>query len=74
MGYVGTRSGGKKLKGFYLSIFFVLGLSIVYSIFGVIAGATGSMMGVSFQNPIIVIVITTDVYIIIFNLHYYNKL
>ncbi len=59
MGYIGTRSGGKKLKGFYLSIFFVLGLSIVYSIFGVIAGATGSMMGVSFQNPIIVIVIAS---------------
>ncbi len=59
MGYVGTRSGGKKLKGFYLSIFFVLGLSIVYSILGVIAGATGSMMGVSFQNPIIVIIIAS---------------
>jgi len=45
--------------GFYLSIFFVLGLSIVYSILGVIAGATGSMMGVSFQNPIIVIIIAS---------------
>jgi len=57
MGYIGTKSGGRKLKGFYLSIFFVLGLATVYSILGVIAGATGSMMGVSFQNPVIVIVI-----------------
>jgi len=59
MGFIGTKSGGKKLKGFYLSIFFVLGLSTVYSILGVIAGATGSMMGITFQNPIIVVVIAT---------------
>lgn len=57
MGYIGTRSGKKKLKGLYLSVFFVLGLSIVYSVFGVIAATTGTMMGVSFQNPIVVIVI-----------------
>ncbi|MCP5048685.1 MAG: protein-disulfide reductase DsbD [bacterium] len=57
MGYVGTRSQGRKLKGLYLSIFFVLGLAIVYSIFGVIAATTGTMMGVSFQNPLVVIII-----------------
>ncbi|MCP4219476.1 MAG: thioredoxin fold domain-containing protein [bacterium] len=59
MGYIGTRSAGKKLKGFYLSIFFVLGLATVYSVFGVIAATTGTMMGVSFQNPIVVIVIAS---------------
>jgi thiol:disulfide interchange protein len=57
MGYIGTRSGGKKSKGFYLSIFFVLGLAVVYSILGVVAAMTGSMVGVSFQNPIVVIII-----------------
>ncbi|MCP5104537.1 MAG: protein-disulfide reductase DsbD, partial [bacterium] len=58
MGYIGTRSGKKKLKGFYLSIFFVLGLSFVYSVFGVIAATTGTMMGISFQNPLVVVVIS----------------
>ncbi len=57
MGYIGTRSGKKKLKGFYLSIFFVLGLAFVYSILGVAAAMTDSMIGVTFQNPIVVIVI-----------------
>jgi len=57
MGYIGTRSGNKKLKGLYLSLFFVLGLSLVYSVFGVIAASTGTMMGVSFQNPVVVVVI-----------------
>lgn len=57
MGYVGTRSGAKKLKGFYLSIFFVLGLAFVYSLFGVITAASGAMMGLSFQNPLVVVII-----------------
>lgn len=57
MGYIGARSGKKKLKGLYLSLFFVLGLALVYSILGVIAALTGTMMGVSFQNPVVVILI-----------------
>ncbi len=57
MGYIGTRASKKKLKGFYLSIFFVLGLAFVYSLLGVAAAATGSMVGVSFQEPIVVIII-----------------
>lgn len=59
MGYIGSRSGKKKIKGFYLSLFFVLGLSIVYAILGVIAATTGSLMGVSFQNPVVVLIIST---------------
>ncbi|MGD2090335.1 MAG: protein-disulfide reductase DsbD [Candidatus Aminicenantes bacterium] len=58
MGYIGTRSGKKKLKGFYLSIFFVLGLAVVYSILGVIAASTGTLLGASFQNPVVVMVIS----------------
>ncbi len=57
MGYVGGRSGGRKLKGFTLSLFFVLGLSLVYSLLGVIAAKTGSLIGISLQNPYVVIVI-----------------
>jgi thiol:disulfide interchange protein DsbD len=57
MGYVGARSGGRKLKGFLLSVFFVLGLSLVYSLLGVAAAKTGSLIGISFQNPLVVIVI-----------------
>ncbi len=54
MGYVGGRTGGKRWKGFTLSLLFILGLAIVYSLLGVVAAATGSMMGVSFQNPWVV--------------------
>ena len=58
MGYVGTRSGKSKWRGFYLSIFFVLGLALVYSILGLLAATTGTMMGISFQNPVVVSVIS----------------
>jgi len=51
MGYVGGRTGGNRWKGFSLSLLFILGLAVVYSLLGVVAAATGSMMGVSFQNP-----------------------
>jgi len=68
MGYVGTRTGGSKFKGFYLSVFFVLGLAIVYSIFGIIAAMTGSMLGISFQNPIVVFAIAAIFIIMGFSL------
>ncbi len=52
--YIGSKSRGKgKLSGFILSLFFVLGLAIVYASLGVIS----SMLGVSFgsltQKPIV---------------------
>lgn len=57
MGFVGGRSQGRRLKGFILSLFFVLGLALVYSLLGVIAAKTGSLIGVSFQNPLVVVAI-----------------
>lgn len=57
MGVVGSQSQGSKLRGFYLSIFFVLGLATVYSSLGVLAAASGSLIGATFQNPIVVVVI-----------------
>jgi len=54
MGFVGGRSQGRRLKGFVLSLFFVLGLSLVYSLLGLIAAQTGSLIGISFQNPAVV--------------------
>ncbi len=57
MGFVGGRSQGRKLKGLVLSLFFVLGLSLVYSLLGVVAAKTGSLIGISFQNPVVVVAI-----------------
>lgn len=53
IGFVGSGAEGNRFKGFILSIFFVLGLVVVYAILGVIAGATGALFGAFMQNPIV---------------------
>ena len=53
IGFVGSGAEGNRLKGFILSIFFVLGLVVVYAVLGVIAGATGALFGSFMQNPIV---------------------
>jgi thiol:disulfide interchange protein DsbD len=55
--FVAGSAEGNKLKGFILSIFFVLGLAVMYAILGVIAGATGALFGSFMQNPIVLGVI-----------------
>lgn len=44
--YMGARSGSKKRAGFFLSLFFVLGLSITYSLVGLLASFVGDKFGV----------------------------
>ncbi len=51
MGYIGSRSGGSKLRGFTLSLAFVLGLAIVYSTLGLLAASTGALFGSFTQTP-----------------------
>lgn len=52
--YIGGQSQGKgKASGFFLSLFFVLGLAIMYSSLGIIAALTGGVFGGLTQNPIV---------------------
>lgn len=50
VGFIGARATSK-LKGFSLSLFYVLGLAIVYSILGGIAALTGQFFGEIATNP-----------------------
>lgn len=51
-GYVGSRNlGGSKLKAFILSLSYVLGVAITYSLLGAFAAATGSFFGEISTNP-----------------------
>ena len=50
-GYIGIAAGGSKLKGFFLSLIYVTGLAIIYSLLGIIAVLTGNMFGRISSNP-----------------------
>jgi len=43
--FVGGKAQGSRCKGFVLSVFYVLGLAIVYSSLGAFAALTGKMFG-----------------------------
>src|SRR3989304_5425823 len=48
----GDQSAGRKpLTAFFLSLIYVLGISIVYSAMGVAAASTGSLFGTALQSP-----------------------
>ncbi len=54
--YIGGRAKGK-FHGFYLSLFFVLGIAIMYSTLGIFAASTGALFGNMLQNPIAISVV-----------------
>ena len=52
IGYIGARSIGSKTKGCILSLIYVLGIAITYSILGLIAALTGRLFGQIAAHPI----------------------
>ncbi|MGR3310130.1 MAG: protein-disulfide reductase DsbD family protein [Candidatus Brocadiales bacterium] len=51
---IGGQSGGVPLKGFLLSLVYVLGISIVYAVLGIIAASTGALFGSAMQSPYVI--------------------
>src|SRR5205823_692451 len=45
----GQREAGQ--KPFTLALFYVLGMALMYSVLGVVAGLTGNLFGSQLQNP-----------------------
>ncbi len=57
IGFVAGRSRGR-LSGFILSLFFVLGIAIVYSTLGLVAALSGGVFGTALQSTPTLIVIS----------------
>jgi len=55
---IGAQAEGGKLKGFILSLFYVLGLAVTFTSLGVIAAKTGTLFGSLAQHPAALIVIS----------------
>jgi len=51
VGFIGAKGAPTRLRGFYLSLMYVLGLAIVYSSLGAFAALTGKFFGQIQSNP-----------------------
>jgi thiol:disulfide interchange protein DsbD len=47
----GHQIHSSKLRGFVLSLSYVLGMAVIYALIGVIAGLSGNLISASLQNP-----------------------
>ena len=57
VGFFVAQGGGSSRWVFVLSLFYVLGMAITYSILGTVAALTGSLFGSALQNPLVLLLI-----------------
>jgi thiol:disulfide interchange protein DsbD len=55
--YFGSQSEGKTSKLFIHGLLYVLGMSLMYSVVGVVTALTGALFGNLMQNPFVIIII-----------------
>jgi thiol:disulfide interchange protein DsbD len=58
IGIIGARSAGSRLKGFSLSLAYVLGIAVTYSALGTTAALTGSLFGSILQNRWVIVFVS----------------
>lgn len=56
-GYIGIQAKGSKLKGLVLSLVYVTGIAITYSVLGLLASLTGTIFGKISSHPLTFILI-----------------
>lgn len=66
LSYIGIEAGGSKRNAFILSLFYVCGVAVIYSLLGLIASLTGTIFGKFSSNPAVYIFF--GIVIIIFGL------
>jgi thiol:disulfide interchange protein DsbD len=66
IGYIGINSAGSRLKGFILSIVYVSGVAITYSLLGLLASLSGHLFGSLVSLPVVHIIV--GVLILLFGL------
>lgn len=50
-GFIGIRSAGSRAKGLFLSLVYVGGIAVIYSLLGLIASLSGSLFGEISSSP-----------------------
>jgi len=57
LGLIGVKAGSSRLRGLALSLVYVLGLAVTYSILGLIASLTGRLFGEISSHPVSFLII-----------------
>ena len=57
LGFIGVKAGSSRLRGLILSLVYVFGLAVTYSILGLIASLTGRLFGQISSHPISFLII-----------------
>lgn len=52
LGFIGVKGSAGRLRGFYLSLVYVLGIAVTYSLLGLIAALTGKLFGQISTHPL----------------------
>jgi thiol:disulfide interchange protein DsbD len=55
--YFGSQASGNRLQSIMMGVFYAIGMAVTYSLMGLFAALTGSLLGTALQNPIVVIFI-----------------
>jgi cytochrome c-type biogenesis protein len=53
VGFIGAQGAGSKLRGFLLSLFYVLGMAATYAVLGAVAALTGKLFGQMQTTPLV---------------------
>ena len=57
LGFIGVKGSSGRLRGFYLSLVYVLGLAVTYSVLGLIAALSGKLFGQVSSHPLSFLII-----------------
>jgi len=57
LGFIGVKAGSSRLRGLTLSLVYVFGLAVTYSILGLVASLTGKLFGQIAAHPVSFLVI-----------------
>jgi len=52
VGFIGAQGASSKLRGFLLSLFYVLGLAVTYAVLGAMAALSGRLFGQMQTTPL----------------------
>lgn len=53
VGFIGAQGSSSKLRGFLLSLFYVLGLAVTYAVLGAVAALSGRLFGQMQTTPLV---------------------